>query len=257
MVPALQAETQRYFDYITFEQKGGLRDLLLSPVAFVTSTTAPLYGLDASKYNATLTQVNLDGASRPGIFTRAGFLAAYSQFDRSAPILRGAFIQKEVLCAQIGAPPADALSMAAPAVGNTNRERDDAKTSPAACAGCHHTAINPTGFAFEGFDGIGRVQTMEGTATIDTTATVRIGATSVDVKGAADLMGKIADSPEAKSCYAKKWVQFAYDRALTSQDLCTVDTLVANLAKSDYRVVDLISDLTQTQSFRYRALETE
>ncbi|HEX2660852.1 MAG TPA: DUF1592 domain-containing protein [Polyangia bacterium] len=257
MVPALQAETQRFFDYITFDQKGGLRDLLLSPVAFVNATTAPLYGLDASKYNANLTQVNLDAATRPGVLTRAGFLAAYSQFDRSAPILRGAFVQKEVLCAQIGAPPADALSNAAPAVGDTNRERDDAKTSPAACAGCHHVFINPTGFAFEGFNGIGQAQTMEGSKAINTTAQVRIGNATVDVKGAADLIGKIADSPEAKSCYAKKWVQFAYDRTLTSQDLCTVDTLVAKLAKNDYRVVDLISDLTQTQSFRYRALETE
>ena len=147
--------------------------------------------------------------------------------------------------------------MAAPATGATNRERDDAKTSPGACAGCHHNFINPAGFAFEGFDGIGKVQTMEGSATIDTSAQVGIGANKVDVKGAADLLGKIADSKEAKACYARKWVEFAYDRSLTSQDLCTVDTLVGKLAQNDYRVVDLITDLTQTQSFRYRAQETE
>ena len=48
---------------------------------------------------------------------------------------------------------------------------------------------------------------MEGSAKIDTTAQVRIGTSTVDVKGAVDLMNKIADSQEAKSCYAKKWVQ--------------------------------------------------
>jgi hypothetical protein len=68
-------------------------------------------------------------------------------------------------------------------------------------------------------------------------------------------MNAIADSPEAQACYARRWVEFAYQRAATPQDYCTVDTLATKLTGSGYKVVDLIADLTQSQYFRYRAVE--
>jgi hypothetical protein len=89
----------------------------------------------------------------------------------------------------------------------------------------------------------------------NTSATVLIGPNAVPVNGAVDLMTKIADSPEAQQCYTQKLLQFAFDRALTAQDTCTVQSLAANLTKPNYTVVSLITDLTQTQSFRYRAKE--
>jgi hypothetical protein len=131
----------------------------------------------------------------------------------------------------------------------------DAQTAGDECAGCHHGLINPTGFSFESFDAVGAWQTMEGTTPIDTAATVTIGATEVDVTGAADLMTKLADSPEAKYCYARKWVEFAYERTINSADACTVDTLAQKLTGDGYTILNLIADLTQSQAFRYRAQE--
>src|SRR5690606_28140142 len=105
------------------------QDLLTSPVAFVNASTAPLYGLDASQYGADLTLVTLDGNARPGIFTRVGFLGSHASFNRTSPILRGAFLQKEVLCAEIGTPPPGAEGTELPTEGlATNRERVDAQT---------------------------------------------------------------------------------------------------------------------------------
>jgi len=77
----------------------------------------------------------------------------------------------------------------------------------------------------------------------------------VDVTGAADLMTKIADSPEAKHCYAQKWVEFAYERTINAADACTVDQLAQKLTGDGYTILNLIADLTQSQSFRYRAQE--
>ena len=255
MTPLLSQETTRFFDYIVFDKGGTFHDLMTSPVGFVNATLAPLYGLDASKYGADLVAVNLDPAVRSGIFTRLGFLTSYSLYNRPSPILRGAFLQKEVLCTTIGAPPPDAQSTPLPMTGTTNRERVTAQTSGAVCASCHATLINPTGFALEGFDAIGAVQPTEAGQPTNTSATVMIGPNSVPVTGAVDLMAKIADSPEAQQCYTQKLVQFAFDRALTAQDTCTVQSLAANLTKPTYTVVSLMTDLTQTQSFRYRAKE--
>ncbi|HET9958915.1 MAG TPA: DUF1592 domain-containing protein [Polyangiaceae bacterium] len=257
VVPLLAEEARRFFEYITFDQNGTFQDLVLKPVAFVNKSLAPIYGLDPSKFGTELTRTDLDPAQRAGFLTHAGFLTAFSSFDRTSPILRGAFVQKEVLCSDIPAPPADATSRVLPAVGATQRERVTAQTASEACLGCHQTVINPTGFALENYDGIGTYQTVEkGTgATIDTKVTVPIGRNAVEVTGAVDLMNKIAASPEAQACYAKKWVKFAYDRDLTSQDLCTVQSLATKMTQSGYTVLNLITDLTQSQSFRYRTPE--
>jgi hypothetical protein len=202
--------------------------------------------------------VNLDPATRSGVFTRAGFLTAYALYNRPSAILRGAFLQKEVLCTELGSPPANAESTPLPTAGlATNRERTDAQTASGECAGCHHNYINPTGFAMEAYDAIGAFQTTEKDtgAQITTVSTVPVGQTLVDVTGPVDLMKAIAASPEAKACYAKHWVEFAYERPLAEEDRCTVENMAAKLTQADYKVINLVADLTQSQSFRNRATE--
>lgn len=258
LVPLLSQETDRFFDYIVFEQGGSFSDLITSPVAFVTAKSAPLYGLDPAQYGADLTQVTLDAAQRPGIFTRAGFLASHALVNRPSPILRGAFLQKHVLCSPIGSPPPGAEGTPLPEVSATasNRERVDAQTSSAECAGCHHTIINPTGFALEGFDAVGGFRPTDqfSGAPVNTIATVPVGGATIEVKGPAELFTAIAKSPEANLCYAREWVQAAYEREITSEDTCVAQELSAKLTKGGYRVLDLIADLTQADSFRHRVV---
>jgi hypothetical protein len=259
MIPALSEETARLFEQITFERGGSFQDLLTTPLAYVNAALAPIYGLDPSGYGNDLVEVTLDPAKRPGIFTRAGFLTAYSLYNRPSAILRGAFIQKDLLCTEIGSPPPNAESTPQPTEGLlTNRERTDAQTAAATCAGCHHSLINPTGFAMEAYDAIGAWQTTEkeNGAPINTVSSVPLNDENfVDVSGPADLMRAIAASPEGQRCYAQKWVQFAYERAVNAQDACTVDTLTTKLTSGGYTILNLVADLTQSDSFRLRARE--
>src|SRR5690606_27275334 len=104
------------------------------------------------------------GATRPGILTRAGFLAANSYGNRTSPIHRGAFIIKDVLCTPMGNPSPDAASTPLPNDASlvTNRQKTEAQTSIAPdCVACHETIVNPPGFALESFDAVGGVQTMD------------------------------------------------------------------------------------------------
>jgi hypothetical protein len=259
MVPELSDEAARFFDYVTFDLGGTFQDLITKPVAFVNKDLAPIYGLSASSFTATPTLTNLDAATRAGVFTHAGFLASYSSYNRTSPILRGAFLEKQVLCRTIGSPPPDAANTPVPtdAALVTNRQRVAQQTSPAACMGCHSTVVNPPGFALEAFDSIGASQTNEHDtgATIDSTADVLIGNKTVHVNGPVDLMTAIAASPEGQSCYAQRWVTYAYGRDLTSQDVCTVQSLAGKMAQSSYTIRNLITDLTQSDAFRIRAKE--
>jgi len=260
MVPTLTAEAAKFFDYITFDLKGTFQDLLTKPVGFIDKDLAPIYGMTST--STTLQQVDLDPNQRAGVFTHAGFLASYSSYNRTSPILRGAFLEKQVLCRQIPAPPPDAAGTALPPASadlNTNRKQVAAQTEVVgtACAGCHAPVVNPPGFAMEAYDSIGQWQTAEkGTgAAIDSTAKVAIGNNLVDVTGPVDLMKKIAASPEAQNCYAQRLVTFSYERSLTNQDVCTVQMLAGKMNTSGYNIISLLTDLTQTQSFRYRVKE--
>jgi hypothetical protein len=256
MVPMLSDEAKKFFDYITFDAKGTFQDLMTKPIAFVNKDLAPIYGVTGT-FGTDLTMANLDPAQRAGVFTHVGFLASYSSYNRTSPILRGAFLEKQVLCRQIGAPPDGAVNTPLPATGNTNREMVAAQTSGGTCVGCHAPVVNPPGFALEAYNSIGAWQTSEkGTgAAIDSTADVAIGAKTVHVTGPVDLMKAIADSPEGQNCYAQRLVTFAYERSLTSQDVCTVQMLAGKMNTSGYNILALLTDLTQTQSFRYRAKE--
>jgi hypothetical protein len=210
--------------------------------------------LNPSAFGADLTLTNLP-PTRPGVFTQVGFLTVNSAFGRTSPILRGAFLQKEVLCTHFDPPPDNAQSAPIPTSGLTNRANMDALTNGPACTGCHTAHINPVGYALESFDAIGKFQTheLDTGAPIDTTATAILGDTQVTVTGPEQLMAAIAASPVAQRCYASKWVQFAYQRDLTPEDACTVEAMAQKLTAGGYTVRNLITDLTQSESFRVRA----
>jgi hypothetical protein len=259
MVPLLSETTKLFFDHVTFELSGSFQDLITKPVAFVNNELAPIYGLDASKFSATAVKTDLDATQRAGVFTQAGFLASYSSFNRTSPILRGAFLEKQILCASVGSPPAEALNTPVPTDANlkTNRQRVEVQTSGGACVTCHKTIVNPPGFALEAYNSIGTWQTAEKDtgAPIDTVADVMIGSELVKVSGPVELMAKIAASPAAQRCYAQRMVEYAYERVLAAQDACTVESMAAKINKGGYTVLNMVTDLTQSPSFRNRVKE--
>lgn len=259
MVGTLETETQMFFDNIVFGSKAGtFQDLLLSPTAYVNSALAPLYGLDPSKFGTDLTLTTLDGTQRPGFLTRVGFLNAYSSYSRTSPILRGAFITKQIMGTQIGSPPPGATTVALPTGADldTNRKQVDAQTADTQCAGCHHVYINPPGFVMEAFNAVGTAQTQEATtgAPIDTVADVMIDGNTVHCTNPSDLMNALANSPMTQQRYAERWTSFAYERESDPMDCDTVNSLSTKIAAGGYTIQNLITDLTQTTSFRTRAV---
>lgn len=258
VVPDMIVETETLFDNI-FANGGSFQELLTTNTAYVTAATAPLYGLNAADFSDTPTETQL--TDRPGFLTRVGFLAAYSSQTRTNPILRGAFITKEVLGLPVGAPDPNAAMTELPmGVGlDTNRKRVEEMTKNEPCSTCHTPLVNPPGFVLESFDTTGKVQTTERDtqAAIDTAADVLfdVSLPAERVTTASEMMAKIATSSAAQRHYASRWVGFAYSRELTANDLCTVDTIAVANAAPDYSIQDLLVDLTQSDYFMTRAVE--
>jgi hypothetical protein len=253
----LTAEIEMFFDSIVFGG-GSFQDLLLSTSGFVNAETAALYDVAGAGLGTELSPIDLPG--RPGFLTRVGWLSAYSAAYRTSPIVRGAFIVKDVLGQPMAAPPPGAAQTPLPddPALDTNRKRVSAQTAGGDCVSCHHQYINPHGFVLEAFDTLGRPQTQEVDtgATIDTTADVWIDGTTVPISEPTALMTAIANSTDAQYYYAQKWVGYAYDRTPNSQDACVVETLSASIAEGGYGILDLISDLTKTETFTVRAVAT-
>lgn len=254
-----QAELNAFFEDVALKG-GSFADLLLSNVAYVNQDNAAIYGLDASQYGAELTRVELDAAQRPGFMTRAGFLSSYSGYNATSPILRGAFISVYMLGVNPGPPIPGAAMMTVQGNFKTQRAYVEALTKNQPCNGCH-AIVNPPGFVLESYDGIGKWQTVDPRGgAIDasvTTANVSFSeGKNEEVSSALQLMQGIAQSLKAKQLYAQAWVSYAYGRDPNSNDRCVVEQLATKLSQDGYSILDLLSDLTQADSFRLRARQT-
>jgi hypothetical protein len=255
LVSSMRAETRRFVTDVTLEQGGTISALLTAPYGYADAPLAGLYGLSGS-FGSELTRVTHDASSgRKGLFTQASFLAGHSSSSSgTSPILRAVFLLRRVACATIPDPPAGAQmekpaeEPAEPIV--TTRQYFSWKTSMTRCAGCH-SLINPTGFAFEHFDGLGQRRETEKGAPIDASGSLSLGQDQLTFTDAAGLLEGLASSAQVKACYGKNWLQFAYGRAETQADLRALGLAARDLATPAFTIRDLAVSLTQRPAFTH------
>jgi hypothetical protein len=250
----LNAEYQEasflFFDKI-FTQGLGLKDVILSTSGFVGPGMAGLYGVTAP---AAGTYVERDlGPMRVGYFSQLPFLTLYGHNDEPSSILRGVSMNLDVLCAQLG-PPAPNIPPIPPLQpGQTNRQRIDTLTGTCGMT-CHNEQINPLGFAFEHFDGMGKWRDTEnGGLTIDSSGRYNFadGVTRTWT-GAAELMQVLASTPQTHTCYAKKLSSFALQRDVVANDMPMLGALTSTSMAPTGSVKQMIIELVRNNAFRTR-----
>ena len=111
------------------------------------------------------------------------------------------------------------------AAGQTNRERVEAAT--ASCAGCHADIVNPLGFAFEGFDGLGRRRDLDNGVAVDTSGSYPFDGGARPFADARELMRILADGTQAHTCYAKMLTGYALQRDVVEADRPLLQDLAA------------------------------
>lgn len=229
-----------------YTESFGLREILLSDVAFVNSATAGFYDLTAQ--GDTLTEVTLDG-SRPGFLTRLGFLAYNGTLSDPDPIHRGVDINNRLLCARLEPPVGEIPPLPDPVDGQTNRERVQAHTGEGFCGSCHGTIINPPGFSLEGFDALGQARTMDNDKPVDTTGTFTVLDQSVTFQGITDLVDQLAENPVAHSCYVANLTEFALSRDLGMGELSLLTELQGQSQTGNASVKAILLAMLQSPDF--------
>lgn len=246
LLPELNQSAIAFFDYL-FTQNLGVKDLLTSNVAFVGSGLAKLYGVTAP--GSGLQQVQLQG--RSGWYSQIPFLTLWAVNNEPDSIHRGVRINLDTLCADPGAPLPNVPSVPALADNQTNRERYEALTGSCG-ATCHGQIINPIGFAFEGFDGLGRYRTVDQGKPVNTAATYPFIEGTKDFSGADQLMQLIAGGRQAHQCYAKKLASYALERDLVENERPVVESLADASLATGASFKQVMLALVKTDAFRTR-----
>jgi hypothetical protein len=237
----------------TVGRGGKLADLFTSQTTFLTDTLAQYYGVPAPGSAAPKPVLLAPGQRDAGILAHGSVLTGYATATSSSPVQRGKLVRTRLLCQAIPPPPANLDTQLKPSSPTqTTRQHFEAHASNPVCATCH-TLMDPIGFGFEAYDGVGRLRAQENGIPVDTSGTLRsVREGDVPIKGLADLAAYLAASQALRDCAVRYWTYFASGHASWDQDACTYQAVGSAAAPTDYVLHDLLLAVVRAPHFTQR-----
>jgi hypothetical protein len=254
LVESMGKETEAFLRATFFDGGDGkLSTLLTAPHAYVDERLAKHYGL-AGVTGAQFRKVDLDPMQRAGVLTQAAFLSQHALANAGSPVKRGHFVRERLLCDRVPLAPANVeVNPPKPDPKKQTRELYAEHVQDPGCAGCH-ALMDPLGFAFEVYDGVGLFRREEAGRPIDATgtATLRSGAT-VRFDGAPDLVRKLLPTAEVEECLARSWLRFGLGRFEDEAEAGSVAAARQAFSAAGRDVRELVLAVVETKAFLYRA----
>jgi len=234
-----------FFDFI-YTNNLGVKDILTTNVAFAGPLMAALYGVPVN--GSGIQQVAL--SDRSGWYLQAPFLTQWAINNAPDSIHRGVRINLDTLCFEIP-PPAGVVIPPVPPqeATQTNRQRYEGLTNGCGKP-CHTVYINPIGFAFENYDGIGRYRSSDNGLPVESSGSYPFADGTHTFKEASELMQLIANGEQAHQCWSKKLASFALERDIVAAERPTIETLGAVSKASGGSLKQVMVALVQTPAFR-------
>jgi hypothetical protein len=248
---ALKKELELFIDSILRTDRSVV-DLLTADHTYINEQVAQLYGLTNVRGNG-FHRVKLEDPNRHGLLGKGAVLMLTANPNRTAPVLRGAWILERILGTPPAVPPPNVEQLPANIQGRaaTVRERTEIHRQNPACAACH-AVMDPLGFALENFDTVGQFQTIDPQSRqpIDTRATMPDG---TELNGPADLHKALAArGDQLAQVITEKLFTYAVGRHVEYRDMPEVRRIVRAAAKNDYRFEDIVYGVVNIAAFRRR-----
>ena len=174
-------------------------------------------------------------------------IAAVSPSDRTSPTQRGVFVLERILCTEIPPPPAnvnDEIEVPQPGEGVSLKEKLEIHRTDPACASCHDL-VDPLGFTFEHYDGIGQYRDDDNGNPIDATGELA----GVTFDGVDDLIDYIVSDPRMTECIAERLFTFAAAHEPTGNEQDAVEAIDESL-RGHHRFNALVLDIVTSEAFR-------
>jgi cytochrome c553 len=226
------------------------RTLLSSTSYPINSVVDSTYGLNVTHTDFRTTKV--DETKYSGVLTTGAYLTQNATPDDSSPVFRGVHILEDFMCYHIGPPPPGAASkVLPPKAENTVRQNFEGSTQ-GTCAGCHNY-INPVGFTFDNFDGVGKFRTMLKGKAIDTTASLVAPLAFLGSFGnGVELSKKLSASNRFHQCFTTQIFSQMMGTKEKTLASCAVLKTGGMEAKEKYNFTQLVLKLMSTDEFTLR-----
>ncbi len=253
---AMASEVDHFVEHVAFEGDGTLAQLLTAKLAFVNPALASFYGvpMPASPGADGFGAVPSPDPQRSGVLALGGVLTTYARPDSSSPVVRGKLVRERLLCQPLQPPPPGLVVQPPPVDPSlTVRQRFAAHSVKEPCKSCH-SLIDPIGYAFEHFDGVGRFRTQDGGHPIDASGQI-IDSVSTDstFDGVPQLADVLAHSEEVTRCVALQWFRFAYGRSEDDALACELAQIQQSFVDSGGNLRDMVLAAIHTLHFTTRS----
>jgi len=229
---------------------GLFSDLLTGTKSSVNQALATIYGVTGAT-GTTPQPVTFDSTQRGGLLTLAGFLTVTGATDGSSPVRRGHAVLTRLLCNVLPNPPANVPPPQPPMAGLTTRQRF-LEHDQNACTGACHSAMDPIGFGFEHYDGVGEYRMTDQSLPVDASGSIVLDGQTQTFADALGLASMLAASPQVQECFATQWMRYALNRWDTSADLASIQGATSTFQVGGLNMRDLIEAVATSRTFRYR-----
>jgi mono/diheme cytochrome c family protein len=249
---AFKKEMELFVDSVIREDRS-IVDLLTANYTFVNERLALHYGIPNVR-GERFRRITLDDPNRWGLLGKGSILMVTSYPNRTAPVLRGAFILENITGTPPSPPPPDVEGF------KENKDGEKAKTvreimekhrANPSCNACHGV-MDPLGFSLENFDAIGAWRSKDvnaGTA-IDASGKLVDG---TPVNGPTDLRQALMRHPEQfAETVTEKLMTYALGRSVEYYDMPTIRKIVRDAGKDNYRISSIVLGIAKSTPFTHR-----
>lgn len=256
---AFKREVELFVESVIREDRS-VMDLLTASDTFVNERLALHYGIPNVRGEA-FQRVTLANPDRRGVLGKGAVLMATSYGNRTAPVIRGAWILENILGTPPASPPPDVEGFPENKVGEKARSvreiMEQHRANPS-CNSCHRV-MDPLGFALENFDAIGAWRTKDRFAGTPVDASGEL-VDGTKVAGPADLIQALTKRPEQfVQTFTEKLMTYAMGRRVEAHDMPAVRQIVRDAARESYRFSSIVTGIVRSAPFQMRknASETE
>ena len=251
--PDYLTEMKLFVDSI-FREDHDVTDLLTANYTFVNERLALDYGINDVRGDQ-FRRVTLTDSNRWGLLGKGGVLMATAYPNRTAPVLRGAWILERVTGTPPSPPPPAVPSLKENKTGekaHTVRELMAQHRDKPACFACHGV-LDPLGFALENFDAVGMWRDKDRIAgtPIDASGVLPDG---TKINGPDDLRKALASNPnQFVQTVTEKLMTYATGRAVSYRDMPTIRAIVRDTQKDNYRFSSIVMHIVNSDQFQKRS----
>ena len=245
-----KTEIKLFMDSV-FRGDQSVLELLRGRYSFVNERLALHYGINSVRGDQ-FRKVELADSTRWGLLGKGGVLMVSSYPNRTSPVLRGSYLLERIMGTPPPLPPPAVEALKENEAGKkpkTVRELLEGHRAKPQCYSCH-VALDPLGFALEGFDAVGKRREIDRYARtpIDNKGELPDG---TQVKGPDDLRNALVGSPNLfVQNVVERLMIYGLGRVIEAHDMPVVRDIVRKSAADEYRFSTLVYNIITSDAFQ-------